>query len=114
MSVNNMGDLLKNAGKIRKQIDQVQEDLKERVVEGKAGDGLISVMVNGQQELLKLSISPDIAKHIASDDPDDIELLEDMIVAAVSQGMEKAKELKEAEIGKVTGGMAGGLSGLLY
>ena len=114
MSVNNMGDLLKNAGKIRKQIDQVQEELKERVVEAKAGDGMVSVMVSGQQELLKVSRSPDIASHISSDDPDDIELLEDMIVAAVAQGIEKAKELKEAEISKVTGGMASGLSGLLF
>lgn len=108
MSANNMGDMLRNAGKIRKDIDRVQEGLKDRIVEGKTAGGEVVAFVNGQLDLLKITISPESV----STDPDDIELLEDMILAAVAQGMEKAKELKNSEIGKVTGGFADNLSDL--
>lgn len=110
MDINSMGDLLKNAHKIRKQIDGVQNELKDRVVEGQAGGGLVTVLVNGQREVLKLTIKPEAV----STDPDDIELLEDMILAAISQGLEKAEELKNSEINKVTGGMGDSLSGLFF
>ena len=109
MSMNDMGDLIRNAQKIRKDIDSVQSSLKDRVVEGKAGDGLVSVLVNGQQEILKVSIDP----KAVSPDPEDVELLEDLIMAAISQGIEKSKELKSSEINKVTGGLGEGLAGLL-
>ena len=105
-----MGDLLKNAHKIRKQIDSVQTDLKDRVVEGEAGDGAVKVLVNGQQDILKLSIKP----SIVSSDPDDVELLEDLILAAINQGMEKSRELKNSEINQVTGGLGDSLSGLFF
>lgn len=108
MNVNNMGDMIRNAGRIRKQIDRVQESLKERVVESDAGSGLVKVLVNGQQELLKITIDP----KAVSPDPEDVELLEDMIIAAVSQGVEKSKALKQREIDKVTGGLGDGLAGL--
>jgi hypothetical protein len=110
MNINNMGDLLRNAGKIRKEIERVQEELKERVVEGSAADGLVKVLVNGQQEILKVTISP----KAVSQDPKDIELLEDLIVAAISQGVEKAKAVKNHEISKVTGGFGEALSGLFF
>ena len=108
MNVNNMGDMIRNAGRIRKEIDRVQESLKERVVEAEAGSGRVTVLVNGQQELLKITIDPEIV----STDPEDIELLEDMIIAAVSQAVEKSKTLKQREIDKVTGGLGDGLAGL--
>jgi hypothetical protein len=111
MDINNMGDLLKNAHKVRKQIDSVQQGLKDRFVEGRAGDGLVTVLVNGQQELVKLTIDP---QALASNAPDDVELLEDLILAAINQGMEKSRELKNAEVNKVTGGMGDSLSGLLF
>ena len=85
-------------------------ELKDRVVEGSAADGMVTVIVNGQQEILKLSINP----QVVSQDPDDVELLEDMILAAISQGIEKSKELKSSEINKVTGGMGESLSGLFF
>lgn len=105
-----MGDLLRNAHKVRKQIDTVQNELKDRVVEGSAADGMVTVIVNGQQEILKLSINP----QVVTQDPDDVELLEDIILAAISQGIEKSKELKSSEINKVTGGMGESLSGLFF
>lgn len=110
MDINNMGDLLRNAGKIRRQIDRVQEDLKDRVVEASSGGGLVSVLVNGQQEILKISIDP----KAVSTDVDDVELLEDMILAAISQGVQKSKDLKNQEINKVTGGLGDNLSGLFF
>ncbi len=110
MDFSNMGDLLRNAHKVRKQIDTVQNELKDRVVEGSAADGMVTVIVNGQQEILKLSINP----QVVTQDPDDVELLEDIILAAISQGIEKSKELKSSEINKVTGGMGESLSGLFF
>jgi nucleoid-associated protein EbfC len=105
----NLGDLLKNMGKIRKDLERVQADLKNRVVEATAGGELVRVHVNGQQELLKVTLSPDAVRST----PDGIEMLEDLILAAVSQGLAKAKKLKSEEIEKVTGGMGGGLGDLL-
>jgi hypothetical protein len=108
MNFNNMGDVLRSAGKIRRDIDRVQEDLKARVVEGTAGGGLVTVLVNGQQEVLKVSIDP----KAVSSDPQGIEMLEDLILAALSQGIEKSRALKREALGKVTGGLGDGLSGL--
>lgn len=110
MDISNMGDLLRNAGKVRKQIDRVQEDLKERVVEGSAGGGLVTALVNGQQDVLKVNIKPEAV----SPDPEEVELLEDMILAAIAQAVEKSRELKSEEINKVTGGFGEGLSGLFF
>ena len=106
MNINNMGDVLKNANKIRKDIDRVQGELKDRYVEGKAADGLVSVLVNGQQEVVKVSIKPEAAE--------DIELLEDLILAAIGQGVDKSKALKNEEINKVTGGFGDSLAGLFF
>ena len=108
MNFNNMGDILRNAGKIRRDLDRVQEDLKERVLEVTTGDGLVTVLVNGQQELLKITISP----KLVAPDAESIEILEDVILAAISKGMEESRALKSEEIGKVTGGLGDGLAGL--
>ncbi len=110
MNINNMGDLLRNAGKIRKEIDRVQEELKECVVEGSAAGGMVKALVNGQQEVLKVTISP----KAISTDPKDLELLEDMILAAIAQGVEKSRAVKNREINKVTGGFGEALSGLFF
>jgi DNA-binding YbaB/EbfC family protein len=101
MKLNSVGDLLKNIGKIRKDVEKIQADLKNRVVEAKAGGELVKVLVNGQQELLKITIDP----KAVSTAPGGVEMLEDLIVAAVSQGLEKAKSLKSEEMQKATGGL---------
>ncbi len=105
-NTSDVGDLLRNAGRIRKQIERVQDQLKERVVEGSAGGGLVTALVNGRQELLKVTIDPKAVSE-------EIEFLEDMIVAAVSQGVKKAKALKSEEINRATGGL-GDLSELFF
>jgi len=94
-----MGSLLKQAQKMQRQMAQLKEALKEKVVEGTAGGGAVKVHVNGASELLSVKISPEAV------DPDDVSMLEDLIVAAVSAGLKKAQELHEKEMGKITGGL---------
>lgn len=103
-----MARLMKQAqGQIRdmqKQMTETEEKLKERVVEGSAGGGMVKVLFNGLMEPLDVQIDPSILKE------GDVEFLQEMIVAAVRQGMKKAKEISEEEKGKVLGGL--GLPGL--
>ena len=101
----NMGNLVKQAQKMQRDMAQVQAELKERVVEGTAGGGTVKAMVNGHMELVSLKIDPQAV------DPDDVEMLEDLILAAVSQALKKAREMADEAMAKVTGGM--GLPGML-
>ena len=94
-----LGGLMKQAQKMQKEMARIQEELKERVVEANAGGGMVKVAVNGAQEIVSIKIDPEVI------DPDDKEMLEDLILAAVTQGLKKAKELAEEEMSKVTGGL---------
>ncbi len=109
MKISNVGDLLKNIGKIRKDMEKVQADLKNRVVEAAAGGGLVKVLMNGQQEVLKVTIDPKAAAPEAGG----LEVLEDLIVAAVSQALERSKTLKSEELNKATGGLGLNFSDLI-
>ncbi len=106
-----MGDLLKQVTRMRKDMDRVSEELKERYLEADAGGGLVEVMFNGQQELVKISIDPKVVKA-DSDGTVDVEVLEDLITAAVNQGIEKSKALMNEEMDNASGGMASGFPGL--
>lgn len=101
MKSTNVGDLLRNVGKIRKDIEKIQSDLRHRVVQGEVQGGLICVIVNGQQEVVKLSIAPELVAAGESGR----EMLEDLLVAAVTQAIEKSKKLKNDELQKATGGL---------
>jgi len=96
----NLTGFIKQAQAMQKKMAEVQEGLKNRVVEGSSGGGMITAMVNGHQELLKVKIDPQVV------DPDDVEMLEDLVVAAVSQAVKKSKELAKEEMAKVTGGLS--------
>ena len=98
-----MGNLMKQAQKMQSDLKRVQADLKDRVLEGKAGGDAVVAYVNGAQELLQIKIKPDII------DPDDVEELEDLVVAAVRSALEAARKMSEEETGRITGGMGGGL-----
>jgi len=100
-----MGDLVRQAQKMQHKMAEVQQGLKERVVEGTAGGGMVSVLVNGAQEVVAVKIDPQVV------DPDDVAMLEDLILAAARQGLKKAHELAQEEMGKVTGGIS--LPGLM-
>ncbi|HOX37948.1 MAG TPA: YbaB/EbfC family nucleoid-associated protein [Candidatus Brocadiia bacterium] len=98
----------RQAQEMQKKMEQIQDDLRERVVEGTAGGGMVRVLVNGQRELLKVEISKEVVN------PEDIEMLQDMVLAAMNQGLKKAKEIADEAMKDVTGGMAiPGLGGLL-
>ena len=98
-----MGNLMRKAQKqmekLQKQMEEIQRSLKERTVEGSAGGGMVKAIVNGQKELLSVKIDPEVVNA------DDVEMLEDLIVAAVSQAMKKAEEIHEEEMSKLTGGL---------
>lgn len=98
-NLGDMGGILKQAQDMQKRMAKVQEELKERVVEASAGGGMVTAQANGKQELLSIKISKDVV------DPNDLGMLEDLVVAAANQALKKAKELQEKELGKVTGGL---------
>jgi len=114
MNPNNMGDLLRQVTRMRKDMDRVQEELKNRYVEARAGGELVDVTFNGRQDLVKISLDPSLFKP-GADGRVDSSLVEDLILAAVAQGMEKSKKLMKEEMEKVTGdlGLGGVLPGLL-
>ena len=112
MNPNQMGDLLKQVSRMRKDMDKVNEELKQRYVDASVGGGLVEVMFNGQQELVKVSIDSQSIEKDTEGNPD-FEMLEDLIVAAVNQGVEKSKAMMNEEMDKATGGLAGNLPGLL-
>lgn len=89
----------KQAQGMQRRMAELQEDLKQRVYDGTAGGGMVVAHVNGQRELLAVKISPEVV------DPEDVEMLEDLVTAAVSAGLKKAAEVHAEEMAKVTGGL---------
>lgn len=102
----NMGNLMKQAQKMQKDMEKMQEELQDRTVEASAGGGAVTVVVTGKKEVKEINIKPEVV------DPDDVEMLQDLILAAVNEAIRKAEEMVSSEMGKITGGM-GGLGGLL-
>lgn len=99
-----MGGLLKQAQKMQKEIQRIQNELADLQVTGTAGGGMVTAIVTGQQKLLEIKIAPEAV------DPDDIEMLEDLVLAAVNQAMQNAKNKADEMMGQVTGGMPPGMS----
>ena len=100
----NMQKLMQQAQKMQANVARVQEGLKEMQVEGVSGGGMVRVLANGAQEIVGISIDPQVI------DPDDAEMLEDLVLAAMREAQNAARELAAQEMGKVTGGM--GMPGL--
>ena len=92
-------DLLKQAQKMQKQMMERQEALAQQTVEASAGGGMVNVVMNGNQELISLKIEKEVV------DPDDVEMLEDLIIAAVEEARLKVKEMVESEMSGLTGGL---------
>ena len=95
----NMQGMLKKMQKMQKDMAKAQEEIKNSVVEASIGGGAVSVTMNGEQEVLSIKIAP------AAVDPDDVEALEDLIVAAVNEANRKVKEVAEQKLGAVTGNL---------
>ena len=97
----NMQQLMRQAQKMQQQMMQKQEELDAREYEGTAGGGAVACKLSGKRQLISLTIQPDAV------DPDDVEMLQDMIVAAVNDALKKGEETREAEMNKIGGGMGG-------
>lgn len=95
----NMNNMMKQVQKMQKQMEDMQKELEEREVEATAGGGAITVKVTGKKALLSVKIDPEVV------DKDDVEMLEDMIVAAINEAFRKVDEMNEQEMKKVTGGV---------
>ncbi|NLZ92433.1 MAG: YbaB/EbfC family nucleoid-associated protein [Firmicutes bacterium] len=95
----NMSNMMKQVQKMQKQMAKMQEELQQRTLEVTSGGGMVRVEVNGKKELLNLEIDP------AAVDPDDLEMLQDMIIAAVNEGLRKIDEMMMTEMKKITGGL---------
>lgn len=101
----NMAELFKQAQKMQENVEKVQQELEGKTVEGTAGGGIVSVTANGKQKIISIKLDPEVVS------PDDVEMLEDLIVAAANQALDKASEMAQAEMQKVTGSMLGNLPG---
>jgi DNA-binding YbaB/EbfC family protein len=96
----NMQGMMKQVQKMQEQMTTLQEDLDAREYEVKAGGGVVTVRINGKKEILAIDIKPDIV------DPDDIETLSDVLVAAVNEAIKKVEDTNSAEMQKVTGNVS--------
>ena len=92
-------NMMKQMQKLQKQMEEMQRELQESVLEASAGGGVVTAKVNGEKELLEIHIDEDVV------DPDDIETLEDLILAAVNEAMRKVDEKSQASYQKMTGGL---------
>ncbi len=102
-----MNQMMRQVQQMQEQMAKAQESLKDEVVEASAGGGVGTVKVNGEMEVLELKIDKEAV------DPDDVELLQDMVQAAVNEAVRSAQELAANKLGAVTGGLGGmGLPGL--
>lgn len=95
----NMGNMMKQAQKMQQDMLKMQEELEQQEFEGTAGGGAVTVTLTGKKELTKVTLKPEVV------DPDDVEMLEDLILVAVNEGMKKVDENSQAQLGKLTGGL---------
>ena len=102
----NMQQLLAQAQKMQADMIAAQEALKDEVVEASAGGGMVTVKVTGDAVVKEITINPEAV------DPDDVELLQDMVLAAVNEGVRSAQELAAEKMSGIAGGLGGGLGGL--
>lgn len=102
----NIQMMMKQAQKMQKKIEEAQAEAAQEVVEASAGGGMVSVQVNGKNQLLGIKIEKEVV------DPEDVEMLQDLIVAAVNEGMNKAQEKMQEKLSKITGNLGINLPGM--
>ena len=95
----NIGNLLKKAQQLQEKMAKLQEELAEKTVETSSGGGMVTVLANGKQEIISIKIDPEVV------DTDDIEMLEDLVLAAVNDALYQAKQMVSEEMTKLTGGV---------
>ena len=98
----NMNNLMKQAQKMQRQMEEAQQALEEKEVTAAAGGGAVEVTVSGKKEVVKVKLAEEVV------DPDDIEMLEDLIMAATNEALRKVEEFSQQSMSKITGGLGGG------
>jgi hypothetical protein len=98
-SLGEMTEMLKQAKDLQGKMQKLQAEMAAKTLEASSGGGMVKVKVNGRQEILSVNIDPEMAKQ------DDLEMLQDLIVAAVNEALRQSQEMMQSEIGKLTGGM---------
>jgi DNA-binding YbaB/EbfC family protein len=94
-----LGNIMKQAQQMQQKMARLQEELAEQQVEATAGGGMVTVVVNGKQQLISVSIDPGVV------DAEDVEMLQDLVLAATNEALKKSQEMMQAEMGKITGGL---------
>ena len=94
-----MGNLMKQAQQMQQKMMKLQEEVAKRTLDASVGGGMVTVTVNGKSEVLRIKIEPEVV------DPNDVEMLEDLIVAGVNEALRKAQEMVSEEMSKLTGGL---------
>lgn len=94
-----MGNMMKQAQKLQAKMMRLQEEMAEKTVETTAGGGMVKVVANGKQQVISIQIEKEVV------DPEDVEMLQDLVLAAVNDALVKSQEMVSAEMSKLTGGM---------
>lgn len=102
MMPGNMNNLMKQAQKMQKQMEETQAELEEKEYEASAGGGVVTVKINGRKEITSVKISEEVV------DPEDIETLEEVVMAAVNEVIRMQADDEKEQLGKITGGLGGG------
>lgn len=106
MGMPNLQGMMKQMQKMQEKIAQVQAELEQKTVQAESGGGMVKATVNGRQQLVRLKIEREVVN------PDDAEMLEDLVVAAVNKGLEDAQRMAQDEMAKATSGMLPNIPGL--
>ncbi|MBI5407035.1 MAG: YbaB/EbfC family nucleoid-associated protein [Nitrospirae bacterium] len=107
MSKKMFGDILKQAQKMQEQMARIQEEAANKTAEASSGGGMVTVVANGRQEIVSIRIERDVVN------PDDIEMLQDLVVAAANEALRKAKDMVAEEMKGLTSGMGLNIPGLM-
>lgn len=94
-----MGSMLRQAQQLQQRVARLQEEMAGRTVETSVGGGMVKVVANGRQEIVSVTIEPEVV------DPEDVEMLQDLIISAVNDALKKSQEMVAAEMAKLTGGL---------
>lgn len=98
----NMNNMMKQVQKMQKQMEEQQKELEEKEFTASAGGGAVEVVISGKKEIKKVTLQPEVV------DPDDIEMLEDLIMAATNEAIRQVEEYSQESMAKITGGLGGG------
>lgn len=94
-----MGNMMKQAQQLQKKMMKLQDELSEKTIEASAGGGMIKVLANGKQQVISIKLEKEVV------DPDDIEMLQDLLLAAINDALSRSQEMVSSEMSKLTGGL---------